>query len=74
MDEWYGYLRIATSRGRVPDPKTESVVSVLVESAKGNLVRVGAVSGIAPGEDIRSVRFDDERGYVVTGGPAGARL
>jgi hypothetical protein len=66
MDEWYGYLRIATSRGRVPDPKVESVVSVLAQSEEGNLVRVGAVEHIAPGEDIRAVRFDNDRGYVVT--------
>lgn len=66
MDEWYGYLRIATTRGRVPDPAVESAVSILAEAPDGNLVRVGAVSKIAPGEDIRSVRFDDDRGYVVT--------
>jgi hypothetical protein len=66
MDEYYGYLRIATTRGRVPDPKVESAVSILREDANGNLVRVGAVEHIAPGEDIRSVRFDEDRGYVVT--------
>jgi hypothetical protein len=66
MDEYYGYLRIATTRGRVPDPKVESAVSILRESATGALVRVGAVEHIAPGEDIRSVRFDEDRGYVVT--------
>ena len=66
MDEWYGYLRIATTRGRVPDPHVESVVSVLAEGEGGNLVRVGAVGSIAPGEDIRAVRFDSDRGYVVT--------
>ncbi len=66
MDEWYGYLRIATTRGRVPDPHVQSVVSVLAEAEGGNLVRVGAVDGIAPGEDIRAVRFDGDRGYVVT--------
>jgi len=66
MDEWYGYLRIATTKGRVPDPKVESAVSVLAEGEGGNLVRVGAIEHIAPGEDIRSVRFDDDRGYVVT--------
>ncbi len=53
MDEWYGYLRIATTKGRVPDPKAESVVSILAESANGNLARVGAIDKIAPGEDIR---------------------
>ncbi len=66
MDEWYGYLRIATTRGKVPDPRVESVVSVLAPSESGNLVRVGAIEGIAPGEDIRSVRFDGDRGYIVT--------
>ncbi|CAN5864624.1 hypothetical protein BH11MYX4_BH11MYX4_21290 [soil metagenome] len=66
MDEWSGYLRIATTRGRVPDPNVESAVSILAESADGNLARVGAVEKIAPGEDIRAVRFDDDRGYVVT--------
>jgi uncharacterized secreted protein with C-terminal beta-propeller domain len=66
MDEWHGYLRIATTRGRVPDPKAESAVSVLADDEKGTLIRVGAVQRIAPGEDIRAVRFDGDRGYVVT--------
>jgi hypothetical protein len=66
MDEWYGYLRVATTRGRVPDPKVESAVSILAEGADGNLARIGAIEKIAPGEDIRAVRFDDDRGYVVT--------
>jgi len=66
MDEWYGYLRVATTKGRVPDPKAESAVSVLASDGSGNLVRVGAVEHLAPGEDIRSVRFDDDRAYVVT--------
>jgi hypothetical protein len=66
MDEWYGYLRIATTQGKVPDPKVSSAVSILAEGKGGNLTRVGAVQNIAPGEDIRSVRFDGDRGYVVT--------
>jgi hypothetical protein len=66
MDEWYGYLRVATTRGRVPDPNVSSAVSVLAQGDDGNLTRVGAVENIAPGEDIRAVRFDDDRGYVVT--------
>jgi hypothetical protein len=66
MDEYYGYLRIATTRGKVPDPKVASAVSILAEGPDGNLVRVGAVEGLAPGEDIRAVRFDGDRGYVVT--------
>lgn len=66
MDEWNGYLRVATTRGRVPDPRVESAVSILAETDAGDLVRVGAVEHLAPGEDIRAVRFDDDRGYVVT--------
>ena len=66
MDEWYGLLRVATTRGRVPDPKVESQVSILAESSSGNLIRTGAIEHLAPGEDIRSVRFDNDRGYVVT--------
>ena len=66
MDELDGYLRIATTRGRVPDPAVESAVSILTETREGNLVRVGAVDHIAPSEDIRAVRFDGDRGYVVT--------
>ncbi len=66
MDEWAGYLRVATTKGRVPDPKAESVISILRESDDHNLVRVGAVDHIAPKEDIRAVRFDGDRGYVVT--------
>jgi hypothetical protein len=66
MDEWNGYLRVATTRGRVPDPNVSSSISVLATVDNGNLVRTGAIDKIAPGEDIRAVRFDDERGYVVT--------
>jgi hypothetical protein len=66
MDEWSGYLRVATTSGRVPDPNVSSAISIMTEGKDGNLVRVGAVDKIAPGEDIRAVRFDDDRGYVVT--------
>jgi hypothetical protein len=66
LDQYYGYLRIATTRGRVPDPNVVSSLSILRENEQGNMVRVGAFEGIAPGEDIRSVRFDEDRAYVVT--------
>jgi len=60
-----GYLRIATSTGHLPDTSTHSTVSVLQET-DGALATVGQIDGIAPSEDIRSVRFDGEKGYVVT--------
>jgi hypothetical protein len=66
MDEYAGHLRIATTRGRVPDPEADNLVSVLAPTPEGNLVRVGAVDHVAPSEDIRAVRFDGDRGYVVT--------
>jgi hypothetical protein len=66
MDERDGHLRVATSRGRVPDPNVSSEISVLTENEDHNLVRVGAIQNIAPGEDIRAVRFDGDRGYIVT--------
>jgi len=65
MDESDGRLRIATSIGRVPDPGVESAVTVLAPDASGLTIE-GRVSGIAPSEDIRSVRFDGDRAYVVT--------
>ncbi|HQK17645.1 MAG TPA: beta-propeller domain-containing protein [Polyangiaceae bacterium] len=65
MDEWNGNLRIATTQGRVPNPNVRSTVSVLSQSGE-NLVRVGRVTNIAPEEDIRAVRFDGDRGYIVT--------
>lgn len=65
MDEYQGSLRIATSKGWVPDPSVESVLSVL-QNDRGSLDVVGQVVGIGPGEDIRSVRFLGGRGYIVT--------
>ncbi len=66
MDQWDGRLRIATTQGRVPDPAVASAITVLAPNADHDLVRVGSVDGLAPGEDIRSVRFEGDRGYVVT--------
>jgi hypothetical protein len=65
MDEHRGDLRIATTSGRVPEPGVHSTMSVLAD-VEGALEVVGQVDKLAPGEDIRSVRFDGDRGYVVT--------
>jgi hypothetical protein len=65
MDQYEGALRIATTKGHVPSPDVESTVSVLKRT--GNALNVvGQVDHIAPDEDIRSVRFDGKRGYLVT--------
>ncbi len=65
MDEHNDYLRIATTSGRVPSPKVHSTLTVLRHSG-ATLKRVGQVDRLAPKEDIRSVRFAGDRGYVVT--------
>jgi beta propeller domain-containing protein len=65
LDERDGFLRVATTSGRLPDPKTHSTLSVLAQQGAA-LATVGTVDDIAPSEDIRSVRFDGDRGYVVT--------
>ncbi len=65
MDEWGGNLRIATTSGRTPDPRVHSTVTVLEKNGP-NLTQRGIVDNIAPTEDIRSVRFDGDRGFVVT--------
>jgi hypothetical protein len=65
LDEHDEHLRVATTTGRAPSPTTHSTMSVLARRGK-SLVLTGKVDHIAPSEDIRSVRFDGSRGFVVT--------
>ena len=65
MDEHEGHLRVATTTGHVPDPDVHSTLTVLGQVGS-DLVAAGKVTNIAPGEDIRSVRFSGDRGFVVT--------
>jgi hypothetical protein len=65
MDEYEGVLRVASTKGWVPSPNVTSSLTTYGEQA-GKLVQLGQVGGIAPQEDIRSVRFNGDRGYVVT--------
>lgn len=55
----------ASTRGFVPSPDVSSVLTTF-GMKQGQWQRLGATSNIAPGEDIRSVRFEGPRGYVVT--------
>ena len=66
MDEYDGYLRIATTSGHVPSPKVYSTVAVLKQTEDGKLAVVGMVDHIAPSEDIRSCRFVKDRAFLVT--------
>lgn len=65
MDELDGVLRVATSSGWVPDPSVSSNLLTLSEQS-GSFAPVASIGGIAPTEDIRSVRFDGTRAFVVT--------
>lgn len=56
MDEYDGNFRIATTKNR------RSAVYILGASMR----KLGSVTNIAPNEDIKSVRFEGNRGYVVT--------
>lgn len=61
MDEYNGYLRIATTSG----DWGESLVNQLYV-LDSDLNIVGSVTDIAKGETIKSVRFTGDTGYVVT--------
>lgn len=61
IDEYNGYLRIATTTGNWGD-SLENFVTVL----DGELKEVGILDGIARGETIKSVRFSGDTAYVVT--------
>ncbi|HTL32097.1 MAG TPA: beta-propeller domain-containing protein [Kofleriaceae bacterium] len=65
MDEKDHLLRIATTDGHVPNPDTNSYLTVL-EEQHDDLVAIGKIGGIAPDEDIRSVRFDGTHAFIVT--------
>jgi hypothetical protein len=65
MDEHEEHLRIATTTGHLPSPDVHSTMSALRDEGD-ELVVVGAIDGIAPTEDIRSVRFRGDVGFVVT--------
>ncbi len=61
MDEYNGYLRIATTSGSWGDDLTNQLYVL-----DDDLQTVGKIEGVAQGESIRSVRFVGDTGYVVT--------
>ena len=65
LSEHAGHLRLATTTGDRWSNESESWVRVLAES-DGLLVEVGSVGDIGRGEQVQSVRFAGDVGYVVT--------
>ncbi|KYG08559.1 hypothetical protein BE21_22970, partial [Sorangium cellulosum] len=67
LDEHNGKLRVSTT-AMVPGTErwtTRNGVFIL-EAQGAELSRIGAITDLAPGEQIRSTRFIGDRGYVVT--------
>jgi uncharacterized secreted protein with C-terminal beta-propeller domain len=64
MDEHLGYFRIATTTGETWSSDNPSKNNLYV--LDGSLNIVGKVTGLAPGESIKSVRFMGDQAYVVT--------
>ncbi len=64
MDEWRGYLRVATTvrdfGGNVSTVRNDVYVF------DGAMELVGSVKGLAPGESIFATRFLEDKAYVVT--------
>lgn len=65
MDEDNGVLRVASTKGWDPDPTVVSFITTYGMQA-GKLAQLGQIGDIGPQEDIRAVRFDGDRGFVVT--------
>ena len=65
MGEYNGYLRVGTTRGGWWGEGTSNRLAILNEQG-GNLVETGKIEGLAKGEKIYSMRFDRDRGYMVT--------
>jgi len=70
MSEFDGFLRVATTDFTWwwgGEEGEEQANNVFVLGQYGNrLIKVGEETGIAPGEQIQSARFQGEKGYLVT--------
>jgi inhibitor of cysteine peptidase len=64
MDERNGYFRVATTKGFARNNNNQSENQLYVLDS--TLEKVGEVNNIARGEQIYSVRFMEDRAYIVT--------
>jgi uncharacterized secreted protein with C-terminal beta-propeller domain len=65
MGEYNGLLRIGTTRGGWWGESISNRLAIMAEQ-DGALVEKGSIDGLAQGEKIYSMRFDRNRGYMVT--------
>lgn len=66
MDEFEGDFRIATTSGGMWSANGNDPVVNNLFILDSNLKSIGQLTGLAPGETIKSVRFMGEQAYVVT--------
>lgn len=66
MDEYDGYFRVATTVGNANLNDKERNSENLLYVLDDDLSEVGKVSGLARGERIYSVRFMEDKAYIVT--------
>jgi inhibitor of cysteine peptidase len=66
MDEHNGYFRIATTSGHISRTFAQATSENNLYVLDMHLNVVGELENLAPGEQIHSVRFMGERGYIVT--------
>lgn len=64
MDEYDGYFRIATTIGEIWNEREPSKSSIYIFD--DNMNQTGVVEGLGRGERIYSVRYIQDRAYVVT--------
>ena len=65
MGEYNGYLRVGTTRGGWWGEAISNRLAILTEK-DGALAETGSINGLARSEKIYSMRFDKDRGYMVT--------
>ncbi len=66
IDEYNGYLRIATTKGNTWDTTGDSISKNNIYVLDDKLNVIGKIEDLTPGEKIYSVRFMGEKGYIVT--------
>jgi uncharacterized secreted protein with C-terminal beta-propeller domain len=65
MGEYNGNLRIGTTRGGWWGEGISNQLAIFAEQ-DNKLIETGKIEGLAPGERIYAMRFDRDRGYMVT--------
>ncbi|MCL2322875.1 MAG: beta-propeller domain-containing protein [Oscillospiraceae bacterium] len=66
LDEYDGYLRVATTKGNLLDTTGENISKNNLYVLDDKLNIIGKIEDLTPGEQIYSTRFIGDKGYLVT--------